>query len=79
MSGLKFELSLLDCEHSTTEDEFTVLMHHITEQHNYHVFPASGPLLQLLHLLDYMLLLPHTSNCGLLARVSPIGTQPTEV
>ncbi|PNF30690.1 hypothetical protein B7P43_G06086 [Cryptotermes secundus] len=79
MSGLKFELSLLDCEHSSTEDEFTALIHHVTEHHNYHVFPASSPLLKLLHLLDYLLLLPHTSNCGLLARVSPIRTQPTEV
>lgn len=79
MSGLKFELSLLDCEHPASEDEFTMLMHHVMEHHNYHMFPASGPLLKLVHLLDYLLLLPHTGNCGLLARVSHAGTRPTEV
>jgi hypothetical protein len=79
MSGLKLELALLDCEHSVSEDEFTALIHHVTEHHNYHVFPASGPLLKLVHLLDYLLLLPHTANCGLLARMVPIRTEPTEV
>jgi hypothetical protein len=76
---MKLELSLLDCEHSVTEGEFTALIHHVMEHHNYHVFLAIGPLLKLMHLLDYLLLLPHTGNCGLLARVSPIRTQPNEV
>jgi hypothetical protein len=79
MSGLKLELALLDCEHSVTQDEFAALIHHVTKHHNYHVLPASGPFLRLVHLLDYLLLLPHTGNCGLLARVLPIRTQSTEV
>lgn len=79
LSGLRLELALLDCEHSYSEDDLAALIHHVTEHHRYHVFPAGSPLLRLAHLLDYLILLPHTSSCGLLVRISPTGTQPTKV
>jgi hypothetical protein len=71
MSGLKLELALLDCEHLLSEDDLLQLI--------YHVFPASSPLLKLLHLFNYLTLLPHISRCGLLARVLPAEAQPIKV
>jgi hypothetical protein len=79
LSGLRLELALLDCEHSYDQDDLEALIHYVTEQHNYHMLPASSLLLTLAHLLDYLILLPYTSSCGLLVRVLPTGTQPTEV
>ncbi|KDR09150.1 uncharacterized protein LOC110838941 isoform X2 [Zootermopsis nevadensis] len=79
LSGLRLEMALLDCDHSYKDDDLATLIHHVIEHHKDHVFPAGSPLLRLAHLLDYMILLPHSNSCGLLARILPTGTQPIEV
>ena len=68
---MKLELALLDCEHSLSEDDLLELM--------YHASPARSSLLKLLHLFNYLMLLPDVGSCGLLARVLPAGTQPIKV
>jgi hypothetical protein len=68
---LKFELALLDCEQSFSEDDLLELISNAS--------PARSPLLKLLHLFNYLMLLPDIGSCGLLARVLPAGTQPIKV
>ncbi|XP_069680724.1 vitellogenin isoform X2 [Periplaneta americana] len=79
LSGMKLELALLDCEYSYDKDEFEALLEHVSAHQNYHVFPASSPLLTAVHLLDYLLLVPPSGSCGLLAKMVPSGTLPTQV
>lgn len=68
---MRLELALLVCEQSFSADDLLELM--------YHASPARSPLLKLLHLFNYLMLLPDIGSCGLLARVLPAGTQPIKV
>lgn len=68
---MRLELALLDCDHSSSEDDLLELI--------YNASPARSPLLKLLHLFNYLMLLPDIGSCGLLARVRPAGTQPIKV
>ncbi|PSN55285.1 hypothetical protein C0J52_01781 [Blattella germanica] len=77
--GMQFRLALLECEHSLYKEDLLEQLKEITEYQNINAFPVANFVISFLHIYDYLTLVPPSGSCGVLAKLSPLVENTTQL